>query len=315
LTHDRDASSLGRHSRSDQIFQILLACCAAAVLLTLGGLVLTMAFGGTRAFETFGPGFVWHNVWNPVSNTYGALAPLFGTLITTIIGVALALPLAFGAAFWLTTMAPPRIGEIVGTAVQLLAAVPSIIFGMWGLFVIKPIMARDIQPFLTHHLGHVPVVRQIVHGAPFGYGLMTGGIVLAVMITPFIAAVMRDVFMATPPMLRESAFGLGATRWEVMRQVTLPWSRAGVIGGIVLGMGRALGETMAVTFVIGDSNRIGWSLFAPANTVASLIALEFPESPAGSIKLASLLALGFILMLLSFASLAVARLLLRERTA
>jgi len=292
---------------------MLVTACATLVLLALGGLVVTMAFGGFRAFSTFGPGFVWHNVWNPVTNDFGALAPLFGTIITTVIAVLLAVPLAFGTAFWLTAMAPPRVAEIVGTAVQLLAAVPSIIFGMWGLFVIKPIMARDIQPFLTHHFGHVPGVRQVVHGAPFGYGLMTGGIILAVMITPFIAAVMRDVFGAMPPMLRESAYGLGATRWEVMRQVVLPWSRTGLIGGIVLGMGRAMGETMAVTFVIGDSNHIGWSLFAPANTVASLIALEFPESPAGSIKLASLLALGFILMALSFGTLAVARLLLRER--
>lgn len=299
--------------RGDRLFRLLVGACALLVLLSLGGLVLTMALGGAHAFRVFGPEFVISNIWNPVADQYGALAPVFGTLASTLIAVLIAVPLAFGAAFWLTAIAPPMVAEIVGTAVQLLAAVPSIIFGMWGFFIIVPFMAQHVQPFLRHNFGHTPGVRWLVHGAPFGYGLLTGGLVLAVMITPFITAVMRDVFRVMPTMLRESAYGLGATRWEVMRQVVVPWARAGMIGGVVLGMGRALGETMAVTFVIGNANTIGWSLFAPRNTVASLVALEFPESPAGSLKLSSLLALGFILMLLSFATLAVARWLLREK--
>ncbi|GBR03077.1 MULTISPECIES: phosphate ABC transporter permease subunit PstC [Asaia] len=301
--------------KGDRLFRLLVAACALLVLVSLGGLVLTMAFGGSKAFSTFGPSFVIRNVWNPVTNEYGALAPVFGTIGSTLIAVLIGVPLAFGAAFWLTNIAPPMVAGVVGTAVQLLAAVPSIIFGMWGFFIVVPFMAQHVQPFFRHHFGHVPGIRWLVHGAPFGYGLLTGGIVLAVMITPFVTAVMRDVFAVMPPMLKESAYGLGATRWEVMRRVIVPWSRAGMIGGVVLGMGRALGETMAVTFVIGNANTIGWSLFAPRNTVASLVALEFPESAAGSLKLSSLLALGFILMLLSFTTLAIARWLLREKKA
>ncbi|MBF0887292.1 MULTISPECIES: phosphate ABC transporter permease subunit PstC [Gluconobacter] len=298
-----------RRSGPDTAFHFLVAASALLVLVVLGGLVVLMGIGGSQAFRTFGLGFAFSDVWNPVADLYGAWAPLFGTIVSTLIGVAIALPLAFGTAFWLTAMAPPRIAAIVGTAVQLLAAVPSIIFGMWGFFTIVPFMARTVQPFLTHHFKHVPGIRFIIHGAPFGTGLMTAGLVLAVMIAPFMTAVMRDVFAAMPNMLRESAYGLGATRWDVMWKVVVPWSRSGMIGAIVLGMGRALGETMAVTFVIGNVTAVGWSLFAPRSTVASLIALQFPESPAGSLRLSALLALGFILMLLSFASLALARML------
>ncbi|AQS89303.1 phosphate transporter permease subunit PstC [Neoasaia chiangmaiensis] len=301
--------------RGDRLFRLLVGGCALLVLLALGGLIVVMGFGGLRAFQAFGPGFIVRNIWNPVTDQYGALAPLFGTLGSTLIAVIIALPLAFGTAFWLTAIASSAVAEGVGTAVQLLAAVPSIIFGMWGFFVIVPLMAQHVQPALRHWFNHTAGVRWLVHGAPFGYGLLTGGLVLAVMITPFMTAVMRDTFSVMPPMLRESAYGLGATRWEVMQQVVVPWSRNGMVGGVVLGMGRALGETMAVTFVIGNANSIGWSLFAPRNTVASLVALEFPESPAGSLKLASLLALGFILMLISFATLAAARWLLRSRQA
>ncbi|MBU2654483.1 phosphate ABC transporter permease subunit PstC [Acidomonas methanolica] len=300
--------------QGDQFFRLVVLGCATLVLLVLGGLVIAMGVGGLQAFRVFGLDFVISNVWNPVTNQYGALAPLFGTIGSTLIAVAIALPLAFGSAFWLTAIAPAALAEAVGTAIQLLAAVPSIIFGMWGFFVVVPFMAQHLEPILHHSFAHTPGIRWLVHGAPFGTGLLTGGIVLAVMITPFITAVMRDVFLVVPPMLKESAYGLGATRWEVIRRVVVPWSRAGMIGSVVLGLGRALGETMAVTFVIGNANTIGWSLFEPRNTVASLVALEFPESPAGSLKLSALLALGFLLVLISFGTLSVARWFLREKS-
>lgn len=304
-----------RSAAGDAVFRLLVTSCAALVLIVLGGLVIAMGIGGLKAFETFGLQFIITDVWNPVTKQFGALAPLFGTVASTVIGIAIALPLAAGSAFWLTAIAPKALAEVVGTAIQLLAAVPSIIFGMWGFFVVVPFMAHHVQSPLHHIFRHTPGIRWLVHGAPYGTGVLTAGIVLAVMITPFITAVMRDVFLVVPSMLKESAYGLGATRWEVMRSVVLPWSRAGMVGGVVLGVGRALGETMAVTFVIGNANSIGWSLFAPRNTVASLVALEFPESPSGSLKLSALLALGFILVLISFATLAGARWLLRERRA
>lgn len=300
----------GQHFSGDLLFKGLVTASGLCVLAVLGGIILVMIFGGLKAFTTFGLGFLTSSVWNPVVQHYGALAPVFGTVVTSFIGLMLAVPLAFGAAFWLTQMASARVSAVVGMAVQLLAAVPSIIFGMWGFFVIVPLMAHYVQPAAHRWLGHVPGIGAFVQGAPFGTGLLTGGIILAVMVVPFITAVMCDVFTSIPAVLKESAFGLGATRWEVMRRVILPWSRTAVVGSIVLGMGRAMGETMAVTFVIGNANRISWSLFAPGNTIASLIALEFPESPAGSLKLAALMALGTILMALSFLALAASRLLL-----
>jgi phosphate transport system permease protein len=302
------ASRLG-----DRIFALVVWLCGIAVLLLIGGIIAVMLTGGSHAFRVFGPHFLFSSVWNPVLEHFGAAAPVYGTVVTSFTALLIAVPLAFGVAFCLTEMTPAWIAQPLGTAIELLAAVPSIIFGMWGFFVIVPIMAQDVQPFLTDMLGHAPLIGPLFSGAPFGTGLLTGGIVLAVMITPFIAAVMRDVFASMPAVLKESAYGLGATRWEVMRKVVLPWSRTAVIGGIMLGLGRALGETMAITFVIGNTNRISASLFSPGNTIASLIALEFPESPAGSLKLSSLLALGLILMVISFFTLAGSRFLLYRR--
>lgn len=296
----------------DPVFAGLVRLSGWLILAIMGGLIAVLAWGGLSAWSAFGPGFVWSAVWNPVTQHFGAAAPVFGSVMTTLLALVFAVPLAFGIAFWLVEMAPAMVAGPIGMAVQLLAAVPSIIFGMWGFFVIVPVMAHYVQPWARVHLGHIPGVGMFFQGAPYGTGMLTAGLVLAVMVTPFVCAVMRDVFVAMPAQIRESAYGLGATRWEVMRSVTLPWSRPALIGGIMLGMGRALGETMAVTFVIGNTNRIGWSLFSPGNTIASLIALEFPESPAGSLKLASLLALGFILMVISFLTLACSRLLLRR---
>ena len=297
----------------DAVFAAVAWSCGIAVLLLIVGLIAVMLRGGAHAFAVFGWHFLTRSVWNPVLDRYGALAPVYGTVMTSCIGLLIAVPLAFGVAFCLTEMAPGWIAQPLGTAIELLAAVPSIIFGMWGFFVIVPIMAQHVQPALIASLGHLPLVGVLFSGAPFGTGLLTGGLVLAVMITPFIAAVMRDVFASMPAVLKESAYGLGSTRWEVMSRVVLPWSRTAVIGGIMLGLGRALGETMAITFVIGNTNRISASLFSPGNTIASLIALEFPESAAGSLKLSSLLALGLILMVISFITLACSRALLYRR--
>ena len=304
-------ASEGDRGWGDPAFSGIVRACGLVVLLLIGGIIAVMLAGGRQAFSAFGWGFLSSSAWNPVLDHYGALTAVFGTLVTSAIGLVVAVPLAFGVAFCLTEMAPAWLSGPLGTAVELLAAVPSIIFGMWGFFVIVPIMAHDVQPRLIHTLGHVRLLHPFFSGAPFGTGLLTAGLILAVMVTPFIAAVMRDVFNSMPPVLKESAYGLGSTRWDVMRQVVLPWSRTAVIGGIMLGLGRALGETMAVTFVIGNTNRISASLFSPGNTIASLIALEFPESSAGSLKLSALLALGFILMVISFITLACSRLLLR----
>ena len=300
-------------SFGDLIFGSLARAAGILVLLLLGAIIVVLFIGGMQAFRTFGPGFLSSTDWDPVQDQYGALVPVYGTIATAILALILSVPLAFGIAFFLTEMAPQWMRRPVGTAIELLAAVPSIIFGMWGFFVIVPIMAQYVQPWAIDTLGDIPGIGMLFSGAPFGTGILTAAIILAVMIIPFIAATMRDVFMTVPPMFKESAYGIGCTRWEVMRSIVLPYTRISVVGGIMLGLGRALGETMAVTFVIGNTNRISPSLFAPGNTIASLVALEFPEAPAGSLKLSSLLALGFILFVISFIVLFISRMLLRPR--
>jgi phosphate transport system permease protein len=237
--------------------------------------------------------------------------PVYGTLITSVLAIVMAVPLAFGIAFYLTEVAPDWIRRPIGTAIELLAAVPSIIYGMWGFFIIVPIMGDTVEPFLIDWLGDLPLIGALFQGPAFGTGIFTASLILAVMILPFIAATMRDVFLTVPAVYKESAYGVGCTTWEVMRSIVIPYTRISVVGGIMLGLGRALGETMAVTFVIGNTNRITTSLFGAGNTIASIVALEFPESPAGSLKLSSLLALGFLLFVISFIVLAISRLLLR----
>ncbi|BAK82717.1 phosphate ABC transporter permease subunit PstC [Komagataeibacter medellinensis] len=301
------------HGRlGDVVFGMVARLAGWSILMVMTGIILVLVWGGRQAFFTFGPTFLTSTAWNPISQNFGAATSIFGTLVTTAVALLFAVPFAFGVAFWLVEMAPPALARFIETAVQLLAAVPSIIFGMWGFFIVVPFMAHYVEPTATHYLGHIPGIGLLFRGAPYGTGLLTGGIILAIMVTPFICSVMTDVFVSIPAVLKESAFGLGATRWEVMHQVVLPWSRQAVMGGIMLGTGRALGETMAVTFVIGNSNRLGWSLFAPGNTIASLIALEFPESSAGSLKLSALLALGAILMIISFVTLACSRIFLQR---
>jgi phosphate transport system permease protein len=291
------------------------ACKGAGifVLLLLGAIIVKLFIAGWPAFRAFGVGFLTSTDWDPVQEVFGAGVSIYGTVVTAVLAIVLAVPLAFGAAFYLTELAPIWLRRPVGTAIELLAAVPSIIYGMWGFFVIVPFFAQNIQPFLIDTLGELPVVGALFQGPPFGTGIFMAAFILAIMILPFIAATMRDVFEQVPPVYKESAYGLGATTWEVMKGVVIPYTRVSVVGGIMLGLGRALGETMAVTFVIGNANRISTSLFGPGNTIASLIALEFGESEIGSLKLASLLALGFILFFLSFIVLATSRYLLRSR--
>ena len=300
-------------SLGDLIFAGLAKASGILVLLLLGAIIVMLFIGGLPAFRAFGPGFLASKTWDPVHDTYGAVIPIYGTVVSAILALVLSVPLAFGIAFFLTEMAPQWLRRPVGTAIELLAAVPSIIFGMWGFFVIVPIMSDYVQPWVEDTLGDVPGIGLLFSGATYGTGVLTAALILAVMIIPFITAIMRDVFLTVPPMFKESAYGIGCTTWEVMRSIVLPYTRTAVVGGVMLGLGRALGETMAVTFVIGNANRFSPSLFAPGNTIASLVALQFGEAGAGSLKLSALLALGFILFVISFIVLAISRLLLRPR--
>ncbi len=304
------------HGRTgDLIFSALVHSAGVFVLLLLGAIIVLLFLGGLPAFEAAGPGFLVSPAWNPVTERFGALVSVYGTVASSILAMILAVPLAFGIAYFITELAPPWLRGPVGTAVELLAAVPSIIYGMWGFFQLAPFLSAHVKPFLSHSLSHVPLIGPVFGMSAGNASIFTAAVVLAVMIIPFIAATMRDVFLTVPAMFRESAFGLGCTNWEVMRNVVLPYTRASVVGGIMLGLGRALGETMAVTFVIGNTNRISPSIFAPGNTIASLVALEFPEADQGSLHLSALLALGFILFVISFIVLAISRLLLRQRVA
>jgi phosphate transport system permease protein len=297
----------------DALFALTARSSGIFVLLLLGAIIVVLFIGGLGAFTKFGLGFLTSDNWDPVQQDYGAVVPVYGTIITSVLALILAVPISFGIAFYLTELAPMWFRGPVGTAIELLAAVPSIIYGMWGFFVIVPIMSKYVQPSVIDSLGDVPVLGDLFQGPPFGTGIATAALILAIMIIPFIAATMRDVFNTVPPVFKESAYGVGCTTWEVMRSIVIPYTRISVVGGIMLGLGRALGETMAVTFVIGNTNRISSSLFGPGNTIASLVALEFPESETGSLKLSSLLALGFILFVISFIVLAISRFLLRPR--
>lgn len=314
-SNDLSAATARRRGGSlgDTIFEWACKGSGIFVLLLLGAIIVELFIAGWPAFQAFGVAFLTSTEWDPVQEVFGAGVSVYGTVVTAVLAIILAVPLAFGTAFYLTELAPVWLRRPVGTAIELLAAVPSIIYGMWGFFVIVPFFAQNIQPFLIDTLGALPVIGALFQGPPFGTGIFMAAFILAIMILPFIAATMRDVFEQVPPVYKESAYGLGATTWEVMKGVVIPYTRVSVVGGIMLGLGRALGETMAVTFVIGNANRISTSLFGPGNTIASLIALEFGESEIGSLKLASLLALGFILFFLSFIVLATSRYLLRSR--
>jgi phosphate transport system permease protein len=300
---------LRREARAEGVFRWLTMISAALVLILLAGVLVALCYGGWPALRTFKLGFLTREVWNPVTEQFGALAPLYGTVMTSLFAMFFAVPLAFGIAVFLTETCPLWLRGPIATCIELLAAVPSIVFGIWGLFVLAPILQHTVQPWLIDVFGDLPGVGRLFRGPPYGIGLMTAGIVLAVMVLPFITSVMREVFLATPSSLKEAAYGLGATQWEVVWDVVLPNSRAGVIGGIMLGLGRALGETMAVTFVVGNAHRISTSLLAPGTTISASIANEFTEA-VGSLYTSSLIALGLLLFVLTFTIIAAARLLL-----
>jgi len=295
--------------RQDAAFERLTQAFALLVLATLVAIIVSLGISAWPALSKFGPGFFFDSTWNPVTNVFGGLAPIYGTLVTSLIALAIGVPVSFGIALFLTEMAPAALKRPLGTAVELLAAIPSIIYGMWGLFVFAPLFGDHVQPLLTATLGRIPLVGALFQGPPNGIGVMTAGIILSVMIIPFIASVMRDVFEIVPPVLKESAYGLGATTWEVVWNVVLPYTRVGVIGGVMLGLGRALGETMAVTFVIGNAYRIRAGLFEPGNSIASALANEFNEA-SDPIHRSSLIALGLVLFLLTFVVLALSRMLI-----
>ncbi len=307
----RSSGSIG-----DLVFEWMCRGAGVFVLLLLGGIIVTLFIGGLPAFKQFGLDFLISTRWDPVEGReqFGGAVAIVGTVMSSILAIILAVPLAFGIAFFLTELAPPWLRRPMGTAIELLAAVPSIIFGMWGLFVLVPFVQRNIQLPFGDALSELPLVGFLFQSTNFaGTSIFAASLVLAIMILPFIAATMRDVFEQVPPVYKESAYGLGATRWEVMSGVVIPYTRISVVGGIMLGLGRALGETMAVTFVIGNANRIATSFFDPTTTIASVIAMEFPESLAGGLQQSSLFALGFLLFLISFIVLAASRYLLRSR--
>src|SRR5438445_5138011 len=293
----------------ERIFRGATLAAALLVLTLLGGVAVSLTRGAWPAFSHFKLAFLTREIWNPVTDQYGALAPVYGTLVTSLIAMAVAIPISFGIAVFLTELAPVWLKRPVGIAIELLAAVPSIIFGIWGLFVLAPIPQRHVQPWLIEWLGPLPVIGKLFQGPPFGIGVLTAGFVLAIMVIPFISAVMRDVFETVPDVLKESGYGLGATTWEVIWKVVVPHSRVGMVGGVMLGLGRALGETMAVTFVIGNAHRISSSLLAPGTTISASIANEFTEA-VGDLYSSSLIALGALLFLITFTVIASARFML-----
>jgi phosphate transport system permease protein len=297
---------------ADGVFSLLAHAAAWLTLSLLAGIIVSLLFGAWPAIKTYGLSFLWRTEWDPVQDHYGGLVMIYGTLMTSFIALVVAVPVSFGIALFLTELSPGWLKRPLGTAIELLAAVPSIVYGMWGLLVFGPILATYVQQPLQAVFGNVPLIGTLVAGPPVGIGILSAGIILAIMIIPFIASVMRDVFEVTPALLKESAYGLGSTTWEVMSRVVLPYTKAGVIGGIMLGLGRALGETMAVTFVIGNQNQLdSLSLFQPANSITSALANEFAEAGQG-LHLASLIYLGLVLFFITFVVLALSKLLLAQ---
>ncbi|MCJ0825133.1 phosphate ABC transporter permease subunit PstC [Luteimonas sp. 50] len=300
-----------RDALADRGFRWLVTAAGLLVLLALGAAALSMLWGGREAFAKFGIGFLWSNTWDPVGQQFGALVPIYGTVVTALIAMVIAVPVSFGIAMFLTEIAPKWMRGTVGAAIELLAGIPSIIYGMWGLFVLVPVLAEHVYPWVDAHLGQWPLVGRFFAGPPLGLGMGTAGLVLAIMVIPFIASVMREVFLTVPGRLKESAYALGSTKWEVVWDVVLPYTRSAVIGGIFLGLGRALGETMAVTFVLGNAHELTASLLMPGNSIAATIANEFAEADSEMYR-SSLIALGFVLFLVTFVVLSAARLMLRQ---
>ncbi|WP_409482711.1 phosphate ABC transporter permease subunit PstC [Noviherbaspirillum sp. ST 5-3] len=293
----------------DFIFHKLTLIFALSVLLVLVGIIISLIIGALPALKEFGPAFITTVEWDPVNDQYGAMIAIVGTVVTASIALAIAFPISFGIALFLTEICPAKLRRPLGTAVELLAGVPSIIYGMWGLFIFAPLFADYVQPALHQTLGKLPVLGNLFGGPIMGISILAAGLILAVMIIPFISSVMRDVFEIVPPVLKESAYGLGCTKWEVVRKIVLPYTKTGVVGGVMLGLGRALGETMAVTFVIGNAHKLSWSLFSAGNSIASTLANEFAEAES-TLHMSSLFALGLILFVITFIVLSGAKLML-----
>ncbi len=298
-----------RDARAERVFRRIVAAAGWFVLIALVGAAVSMLWGGRLAFSTFGWSFLTSSDWDPVQHKFGALVPIYGTLVTALIAMLIAVPVSFGIALFLTEVAPNWMRGPVAAGIELLAGIPSIIYGMWGLFVFVPFMAANIIPWLNAHLGHWPLLGPLFTGPPLGIGMLTAGIVLAIMVIPFISSVMRDVFLTVPSRLKESAYALGSTTWEVAWDIVLPYTRTAVIGGVFLGLGRALGETMAVTFVLGNSHQLTSSLLMPGNSIAATLANEFTEADS-DIYRSSLIALGFLLFVVTFVVLAIAKYML-----
>lgn len=313
--HDPSREAVVRRRRTpwaDRVFALLATSAAWLTLLLLVGILLSLVAGAWPAIREFGLAFLWTSEWDPVQEKFGGLVMIYGTLMTSFIALLIAVPVSFGIALFLTEMSPGWLKQPLGTAIELLAAVPSIVYGMWGLLVFGPLLSQYVQVPLQAAFEGVPVLGALFSGPPVGIGILSAGIILAIMVIPFIASVMRDVFEVTPPMLKESAYGLGSTTWEVVFKVVLPYTKTGVIGGIMLGLGRALGETMAVTFVIGNFNQLSsLSLFEAANSITSALANEFAEAGAG-LHQASLIYLGLVLFFITFVVLALSKLLLMQ---
>ncbi|HTZ66809.1 MAG TPA: phosphate ABC transporter permease subunit PstC [Roseiarcus sp.] len=303
------AARIRSFALSDTFFRRLTQSAAILVLLILGGTIVSLINGSLPAFRAFGFGFFTTQVWNPVTNKFGALAPIYGTVVTSAIAMLIAVPVGLGIAIFLTEICPRALRRPIGIAIELLAGIPSIIYGIWGLFVFAPFLQQYVQPAIIAAFGNVPVLSSLFAGPPYGIGMLTASLILSIMVLPFVTSISRDVFDTVPPMLKESAYGIGCTTWEVVRNVVIPFTRVGVIGGVMLGLGRALGETMAVTFVIGNAHKINPSLLAPGTTISATIANEFTEA-VGDLYTSSLIALGLILFMITFVVLAIARLML-----
>jgi phosphate transport system permease protein len=294
---------------ADRAFGLITAAAAWLVLLLLGGVAVSMAWGGRLAFQTFGWHFITGKDWDVGAEKFGALVPIYGTLVTSAIALFIAVPVSIGIALFLTDIAPRWSRGPIAVAIELLAAIPSIIYGMWGLFIFAPFMATHVEPWLSDHLGNRAVIGPLFNGPPIGIGMLTAGIVLGIMVIPFVSSVAREVFSAVPAPLKESAVALGSTRWEILSRVTLPYTRSAVIGAVFLGLGRALGETMAVTFVLGNAHDLSVSLLMPSNSIAAAIANEFTEADTDLYR-SSLIALGFLLFVVTFIVLTIAKLML-----
>ncbi len=306
-----DAGRDLRDARADRAFRWIVASAGIFVLLSLTAAALSMLWGGREAFQTFGWEFFISSDWDPVQRKFGAFVPIVGTLVSATIAMLIAVPVSFGIALYLTEVAPAWLRTPVGAAVELLAGIPSIIYGMWGLFVLAPFLAEHVYPWVDANMGQLPLVGALFSGPPLGLGMLTAGLVLAIMVIPFISSVMREVFLTVPTPLKESAYALGSTTFEVAWDVVLPYTRSAVIGGIFLGLGRALGETMAVTFVLGNAHELSTSLLMPGNSIAAAIANEFSEADS-PIYLSSLIALGFTLFIVTFVVLSIAKFMLMQ---